>query len=132
MDLPGDEPEATFSDYANVVDRALGDVEDDVVLVGHSTGRLTIPLVAARRPVKELVILCGVIPVPGESAAARGIDWRVIEPAEWQVDNGDGSFSIAPRASVNAWRPTPTRRSSPGSHSPMASRPRELADLLLA
>jgi pimeloyl-ACP methyl ester carboxylesterase len=95
MDLPGDDADASFSDYADVVDRALGDA-DDVVLVGHSTAGLTIPLVAARRPIKQLVFVCGVIPVPGESAAARGIDWRIIEPSEWQVDNGDGSFSISP------------------------------------
>jgi pimeloyl-ACP methyl ester carboxylesterase len=95
MDLAGDDPDATFSDYAEVVVRSLGDAGDDVVLVGHSTGGLTIPLVAARRPVREPVFLCAVIPVPGESAAQRGIDWRVGDPAEWQVDNGDGSFSIS-------------------------------------
>lgn len=191
MDLPGDEAEATFSDYAHAVEHALG-TADDVVLVGHSTAGLTIPIVAARRPVRELVFLCGVIPVPGESAAQRGVDWRVIEPGEWQIDNGDGSFSISsegfgrhvaqdadpaivdetlPRLRPQFLKPflvpcplaaipdvarrfilctddhivgpdwcrreAPARLGIepielPGSHSPMASRPRELADVLLA
>ena len=96
MDLPGDDPDATFGDYAEVIQRALGDAGDDVVLVGHSGGGLTIPLVAVRRPVAELVFVCGLIPVPGESAVQRGPEWEVIEAQEWQVDNGDGSFSISP------------------------------------
>jgi pimeloyl-ACP methyl ester carboxylesterase len=192
IDLPGDQEDATFSDYADVVERALGDTEEDIVLVGHSTGGLTIPLVAARRRVRELVFVCGVIPVPGESAAERGIDWRVIEPVEWQLDNGDGSFSISPegfrRHVAHGADPTVvaeaiprlrrqfvrpfllpcpldampdvarryilctddhivgpawSRREAParlgvdpielsGSHAPMASRPSELANLLLA
>src|SRR3954470_15358573 len=97
VDLPGDDPAAKFSDYADVVVRALADADgDDVVLVGHSTGGLTIPLVAARRPVAELVFLCAAIPVPGQSVAERGVEWRVIDPAEWQVYNDDGTFSISP------------------------------------
>ena len=94
-DLPGDDPQAKFSDYADVILGELPD-RDDIVLVGHSTGALTIPIVAARRPLAELVFLCGCIPVPGESVAERGVEWRVIDPAEWQADNGDGSFSISP------------------------------------
>jgi pimeloyl-ACP methyl ester carboxylesterase len=96
VDLPGDDPTAKFSDYADVIARTLADADGDVVLVGHSTGGLTIPIVAARRPVAELVFVCGAIPVPGESVAERGVEWGAIDPAEWQIDNGDGSFSISP------------------------------------
>jgi pimeloyl-ACP methyl ester carboxylesterase len=95
VDLPADDPSAKFSDYADVVAQALAGINDEVVLVGHSTGGLTIPLVAARRPVSELVFLCAAIPVPGESVAERGVEWSVIDSGEWQVDNGDGSFSIS-------------------------------------
>ena len=97
-DMPCEDPAATFSDYAEVMDQALGSAGEDVVLVGHSTGGLTIPLVAARRPVRELVFLCGLIPEPGESAVAKGFDWRASEPAEWQIGHEDGSFSIRPEA----------------------------------
>jgi pimeloyl-ACP methyl ester carboxylesterase len=96
VDLPGNDPAAKFSDYADVVVREIACAGDEVVLVGHSTGGLTIPIVAARRPVSELVFLCGAIPVRGESVAERGVEWRAIDPAEWQIDNGDGSFSISP------------------------------------
>src|SRR5262249_20305132 len=76
VDLPGDHPRAGFSDYADVVVRELAGAGDDVVLVGHSTGGLTIPIVAVRRPVAQLVFVCGAIPVPGESVAERGVEWR--------------------------------------------------------
>jgi pimeloyl-ACP methyl ester carboxylesterase len=96
IDLPCDDPEAKFSDYATVVEAALADADDDVVLVGHSTGGQTIPLVAARRAVRELVYLCGTVPEPGASVIERGVEWRAVDPAEWAVQNGDGSFSITP------------------------------------
>jgi pimeloyl-ACP methyl ester carboxylesterase len=66
VDLPSDDATATFETYAEVVVQAL-DAEKDVVVVGHSLAGLTIPLVAARRPVRRLVYLCGLAPVPGRS-----------------------------------------------------------------
>jgi pimeloyl-ACP methyl ester carboxylesterase len=69
MDMPSEDPEATFSDYADVVLAALPEEEDDVVVVGHSLAGNTIPLVAARRPLRRLVYLCALIPVPGRSFA---------------------------------------------------------------
>ena len=95
VDLPGDDPEAKFSDYAEIILSALP-ADDDVVVVGHSTGGLTIPIVAARRPVAKLVFLCGAIPVPGQSVAERGVEWQAIDPGQWQTYNDDGSFSISP------------------------------------
>jgi pimeloyl-ACP methyl ester carboxylesterase len=49
-----------------VVLDALGDA-DDVVVVGHSLGGLTAPLVAAARPVRRLVLLAALLPQPGRS-----------------------------------------------------------------
>jgi len=66
MDLPCDDSTATFTDYAQVVCDALAGY-DDVILVGHSMGGQTIPLVAARRPVKHLVYLCALVPQVGHS-----------------------------------------------------------------
>jgi pimeloyl-ACP methyl ester carboxylesterase len=68
-DLPSDDSSATFDDYADVVVRALAGMEDDVVVVGHSLAGNTIPLVAARRPVRRLVYLCALIAAPGLSFA---------------------------------------------------------------
>jgi pimeloyl-ACP methyl ester carboxylesterase len=67
VDLPCDDPEAGATAYAEVVARALDGAGDDVVVVGHSLGGLTIPLVAAARPVRRLVYLCALIPLPGRS-----------------------------------------------------------------
>jgi pimeloyl-ACP methyl ester carboxylesterase len=66
-DLPCDDPDATFAAYAAVVAEALDGAGDDVVLVGHSLGGMTIPLVAAERPVLALVYLCALVPIPGVS-----------------------------------------------------------------
>ena len=64
-DLPCEDVDAGVSVYAEVVDAALDDA-DDVVLVGHSLGGVTIPVVAARRPVRGLAYLCAFVPTPGE------------------------------------------------------------------
>lgn len=72
MDLPCDDPAATFDTYADVVVRALADEPgDDVVVVGHSLAGLTIPLVAAKRTVRRLIYLCGVVPIPGRTFAEQ-------------------------------------------------------------
>jgi pimeloyl-ACP methyl ester carboxylesterase len=76
-DLPSEDLEADAPDYARVVLEALGDAED-VVVVGHSLGGLTAPLVAAARPVRQLVLLAALLPAPGQSLldqlrAERGI-----------------------------------------------------------
>ena len=77
MDLPMDDATATFEDYADVVVAACADA-DDVVVVGHSLGAMVLPLVAARRPVRLTVFLCGVIPnlhgMPWDDAPQMGDD----------------------------------------------------------
>jgi pimeloyl-ACP methyl ester carboxylesterase len=55
--LPGDDVAAGFEEYADLVVDACGSA-DELVVVGHSMGSDTIPLVAARRPVRLLVYLC--------------------------------------------------------------------------
>jgi pimeloyl-ACP methyl ester carboxylesterase len=69
MDLPSDDPASTFQDYAEAVRSALGEA-DDVILVGHSLGGVTLPFVARSRPVRLLVYLCGVIPATRATAGS--------------------------------------------------------------
>ena len=57
--LPCDDPEAGVAEYANCVGTALGG-HDEVVLVGHSLGSFTLPVVAQRRPVLRMIFLCSV------------------------------------------------------------------------
>lgn len=69
VDLPIEDGSASFETYADEVCQALGGCDDDVVVVGHSLGGHTIPLVAARRPVRHLVYLCALLPDIGRSLA---------------------------------------------------------------
>ncbi|TQM33580.1 alpha/beta hydrolase [Nocardia bhagyanarayanae] len=76
-DLPCDDDSADLNDYADTVVRAVGD-RQDLVVVGHSFGGFTAPLVADRLPVGVLVLVAGMIPSPGES------------PADWWTNTGYG------------------------------------------
>lgn len=67
IDLPCDDPDAGCAAYAEAVVSQTRGAGDDLVVVGHSLGGLTIPLVAAERPVRKLVFLCSLLPVPGLS-----------------------------------------------------------------
>jgi len=66
-DLPIENDAAGALEYAQVVVAAIPTGHDDVVVVGHSLGGLTIPLVAQMRPVRRLVYLCAQVPAPGMS-----------------------------------------------------------------
>jgi pimeloyl-ACP methyl ester carboxylesterase len=66
VDLPTEDESAGWWDYADTVVEAVGD-RRDLVVVGHSMGGFTAPLVCARRPVEVLVFVAGMVPAPGES-----------------------------------------------------------------
>jgi len=70
LDLPSDHQSAGWSDYADAVVRAVSD-RPEVVIVGHSLGGFTAPLVAERRPVDLLILVAAMVPSPGE----RFPDW---------------------------------------------------------
>jgi hypothetical protein len=69
VDLPGDDELAGLPEYTRLVVSAIGD-RDDVVLVAQSLGGFTAPLVAAKVPVRALVLVNAMIPVPGETPGA--------------------------------------------------------------
>lgn len=64
-DLPASDDALTLEDYADAVVTAVGR-RSGVVVVGHSFGGFTAPLVAARLDADVLVLLAGMIPAPGE------------------------------------------------------------------
>jgi len=68
-DMPISDPTCGNVDYAAIVIDALDDVDDDVVVVGHSQGGTTVPYVAAVREVSKLIYLASAVPFPGESFA---------------------------------------------------------------
>jgi pimeloyl-ACP methyl ester carboxylesterase len=75
-DLPIEDDDAGALEYAEVVVAAIPTSDDDVVVVGHSLGGLTIPLVAQARPVRSLVYLCAQVPAPGMS----NLEYLATEP----------------------------------------------------
>ena len=69
-DLPSEDESAGLWDHADAVVDAVGD-RKNLVVVGHSLGGFTAPLVCARLPADLLVLVAGMIPAPGET----GIEW---------------------------------------------------------
>jgi pimeloyl-ACP methyl ester carboxylesterase len=65
VDLPGEDPSAGWSAYADAVVDAVGE-RQPVIVVGHSLGGFTAPLVCARVSVDLLVLVAAMIPSPGE------------------------------------------------------------------
>jgi pimeloyl-ACP methyl ester carboxylesterase len=99
LDLPAHDADAGASEYADLIVRSLAGVGDDVVLVGHSMGGLTIPLVPERRPVRHLIFVCAAYPEPGRSH----VEVKAEEPGEevsahartaWRQP---GDFHLLPR-----------------------------------
>ena len=76
VDLPCDDEDAGAAEYAALVTESLRTSGDDVVLVGHSLGGLTLPLVAQSRPVRHLIFVAALLPVPGQSLR----DQQALEP----------------------------------------------------
>ncbi|MEJ7841795.1 MAG: alpha/beta hydrolase [Rubrobacter sp.] len=70
VDLPADDDSAGLSEYADAVVGAIGE-RTDLVLVAHSLGGFTAPLVCRRVPVDLLAMLNAMVPLPGESPG----DW---------------------------------------------------------
>jgi pimeloyl-ACP methyl ester carboxylesterase len=80
VDLPCEDESAGLWDYADTVADAIAG-RGDLIVVGHSLGAFTAPLVCERAPVKLLVLVAGMVPAPGETGA------------EWWANTGYESVS---------------------------------------
>jgi pimeloyl-ACP methyl ester carboxylesterase len=123
VDLPCEDPDAGASEYADVAIEAFRDAPDDMVLVGHSLGGLTIPVIAARRPVSRLVFVCAMLPRPGranDDVMRDEPDMVLPGPADGAYAAADGSSRWHPAAAaayffadcppeVSAWAATRLR-----------------------
>ncbi|TCO64718.1 alpha/beta fold hydrolase [Actinocrispum wychmicini] len=88
-DLPADDPSATFTDYVDAVVEAVGD-RKDLVVVGHSFGGFTAPLVADRLAADLLVLVASMIPAPGESPDDWGRNTGCDEAVQAQAARDGG------------------------------------------
>ena len=77
VDLPTEDESAGLWDYADAVVAAVGE-RTRLVVVGHSLGGFTAPLVCARMPVDLLVLVTAMVPAPGETMS------------EWWANTGHG------------------------------------------
>ncbi len=64
VDIPQDDPAVGLPEYAALVEAAIGD-RADTVLVAQSLGGFTAPMVSS--PVRMIVLLNAMIPLPGET-----------------------------------------------------------------
>jgi pimeloyl-ACP methyl ester carboxylesterase len=69
-ELPIEDEAAGFDEFCETVVNAIGD-RSDLVVVGHSYGAFTAPLIADKLPVRLIVLLAPMVPQPGE----RPRDW---------------------------------------------------------
>ena len=95
VDLPGDDETAGLRRYTELVVEAI-ESHPEVVLVAGSLGGFTAPLVCERVPVRELVLVNAMIPVPGEMAR----DWWAHTGAQEAQEEaaragGYGPFDLA-------------------------------------
>lgn len=77
IDLPCEDSSLGCAAYRDIALDAIADAGDDLIVVAHSAGGLTAPLVAAATPVRRLVFVSALLPLPGrpfsEQNEAEGI-----------------------------------------------------------
>jgi pimeloyl-ACP methyl ester carboxylesterase len=87
MDLPCEDERADLRKYAEAVVSAIDD-RTGLILVAQSLGGFTAPLVCAEVPVELLVLVAGMVLLPGE----RGEDWP--SNTGYPGPTGDGEIEI--------------------------------------
>lgn len=95
-DLPVDDESAGAIEWAQVAMAAMDAADDkiavqrdEVVVVGHSISGLCLPVLAALRPVRRMIFVGGLLPVPGRTF----IDHLALNPGaiSFPVPAGDGT-----------------------------------------
>ena len=102
VDLPCDDESAGWSEYKDTVVRAVGG-RGELVVVGHSLGGFTAPLVCEHLRVELLVLVAGMIPSPGELFA----DWWTnsgYEASGYQDDDDVFYHDVPPALAAEAKR----------------------------
>jgi pimeloyl-ACP methyl ester carboxylesterase len=96
VDLPGADESAGLPEYADAVTAAI-DGRPDVVVVGQSMGGFTAPVACARIPVRLLVLVNAMIPLPGETPGAwwGNTGWEPARVAAAQAGGYPAEFDLA-------------------------------------
>lgn len=115
VELPAGDETAGLAEYADTIVAAAGPDPGPVVVVGHSMGGLSAPLVADRLDVRRLVLLNAMIPAPGESGAQwwEGSGHSSVDIGEYdEVEHFYHDLPAAVRAEALA-RPDPAQSERP-------------------
>jgi pimeloyl-ACP methyl ester carboxylesterase len=96
VDLPGADESAGLPEYADAVAEAIGG-RHDVVLAAQSMGGFTAPVVCARIPVRLLVLVNAMIPLPGETPGAwwDNTGWETARLAAARAGGYPAEFDLA-------------------------------------
>lgn len=93
IDLPCEDASLGCAAYRDIALDAIGDADDELIVVGHSAGGLTAPLVAAARAVRRIVFVSALLPLPGrpfsEQNDAEGILEREYQAGVKSDENGN-------------------------------------------
>ncbi len=124
VDLPIEDEAAGWASYVDTVAGAL-DGHRDVVVVGHSLGGFTAPLVCERLPARLMVLVAAMIPTPGELFADWWSSTGYEEPEQDDLfyhdvpaglaaearrrERGEESRALQEPWPLAAWPETPTR-----------------------
>jgi pimeloyl-ACP methyl ester carboxylesterase len=124
-DLPCEDDAAGLPEYADAVVEAIGD-RTDLVVVAQSLGGFTAPLVCDRVPVKLLVLVAPMIPVPKEAPADYWANTRYGEEVQERYEDDVALFyhdvppELASEALRRSRKQSETRLAEP---SPLAAWP---------
>ncbi|OYO00670.1 hypothetical protein CGZ95_08555 [Enemella evansiae] len=83
--MPIDDPTQGAADYAaQIVEQWRG--IDDLVVVAHSAGGLTAPLLPALRPVRGIIFLAALLPEVGDSLAGQRAAGHQVMTEQWLTE----------------------------------------------
>ena len=104
-DLPTDRDDATWDDCVDVLVAAVAGAPD-VVVVGHSSGGVLVPLAADRLRASLQVYVAGMVPAPGERPDEwfDHLGWREAVSA---LARQDGGLTGSPDPAVAFWHDVP-------------------------
>jgi len=113
VDLPAGDPACGASGCADVVLSALAAAgAQDVVVVGHSLGGTSVPLVAERWPhSRGMIFLASLMPEPGCSLAdiasrapqSHAPEWVELSSHLYTYEDGSNDWSTAPEVAAQAF-----------------------------
>ena len=83
VQLPGDEPDASATRYADVIAGVIPKERDDSSVVAHSASGIFLPLVPERCPVRQLVFLAAVVPLTGKSMVDQAKEDKTMLNPDW-------------------------------------------------